>query len=430
MPDPTETPATANGSPAPIPGLLMDGGEYMPALTLGGALPKERNGMPLFHYHKESLKPGTFTDARGKAWTVTPDDIDSALADAQRALAMGHEPTIQDDHFKPQRSFGFVTGARKNARGGLDLLHSFMGERNRDDALTRKTSICLLPNYTDARGNKFKWFPDHSAVVFRPQLKDLKDYEPALAASGEQVEAVHLSLADVNDPTGAQPQEQTAMTIAQLRAALGKRAEGKPDDQIETLALSAIGEALSPPPSPLDVSEFRALYPDATKGKADAEVVALAAGEIRQLHVALAAAEGDRDQAMALSGDPAAEPPTRRELAMAAQMTESEIVAAEARNLITPAQATHLRGLANADASLALSEDVGKPSRIGEMIAFAAMSAGSPIPRDPIKRGVPVKPLAALNPSADPEGDALALAADQAAENTLKSSYGHHAPAK
>ncbi len=187
-----------------ITGLLLDaGGEFSPAAPPGGRPPARRNGLPVFPFWKEVMRPGPVRDARGKEWVWTAADTDAAVADGNRSLALGHEPVVQNDHRNPTESYGFIGGYRRNARGGLDWLHLLLGERARDAVLTRKTSVCLLPDYTDPHRNRYRWFPDHSAAVFRPQHKYLGDFQDALAASGERVMAMTLSAADDAGPANA-----------------------------------------------------------------------------------------------------------------------------------------------------------------------------------------------------------------------------------
>jgi len=113
---------------APIAGLLfVSDSEFKPALMLGQGLPARRNGFDCHYRKKESLRPGKFKDGKGTIWNITARDIDDAVADINRALAMGHEPAIQNAHYKPTKTFGWIKGAQKNSRGGLDLLHQFLG---------------------------------------------------------------------------------------------------------------------------------------------------------------------------------------------------------------------------------------------------------------------------------------------------------------
>src|SRR5882757_700343 len=100
---------------APITGLLfVSDSEFKPALMLGQGLPARRNGFDCHYRKKESLRPGKFKDGKGTIWNITARDIDDAVADINRALA------IQNAHYKPTKTFGWIKGAQKNSRGGLD----------------------------------------------------------------------------------------------------------------------------------------------------------------------------------------------------------------------------------------------------------------------------------------------------------------------
>ena len=304
----------ASASPAPVyDGLMINSeGEFLPALSLGGNLPKERNGIPVQHFWKEALLPAGFKDAKGRVWNFGPRDIDDVLTDCKRSLALGWEPPIQDDHWKPGKSFGKVIDYRKNNRGGLEMLHQFMGEDEAKECLKKHTSIMLIPNKEDARGNKFKWYPDHSASVFRPQLPELKDFTPALAASGHAVNAVQLiPMAET---------QESDMDISKLRAALGL-AEDKPVEEVIALAAAEIDQIASMRKTNLALSGEVADWKTASS----------------QLAGQLQEAEQARDQAIALSAEVQEEPADPRLTAMLAENVRT------ARELalqggVTPAQ--------------------------------------------------------------------------------------------
>lgn len=346
----------------PIVGLILSSDEdFESALTLGTDLPKTRNGFKCIYYTKEMLKPDAFTDAKGKLWEITPKDVDDALADFNRALKLGHEPAIQDRHSKDpdRKGYGWVVGAKKNARGGLEWMHQFLGDESASDALKRKSSIMLIPNYTDEKGNFYKWWPDHSAMVLNPRLRDLEDFKPALAASdGQAVNAVYLTLADGDTP----------MDLTVLRAALGDTAKDQPDEKV--LALCA-----------------EELTTTRVKLKDQTEANGVVVTELKKV-------ERARDDALALAADP--EPISPQLLALSRKSAATDIALALANGKIGAKQAEWLSARAAKDSALILSDDAEGKTKIDEMIEFAALGADDIAPKKPTVRGVPVKPLKGL----------------------------------
>ena len=299
-------PETVPASPAPfrltegeLPPVI--GGELAlsdltPTLTLGGGFLKERHGKPCFYWDKESIGPGTILDARGVTHNLTPKDADDIVEDVSRAMSLGHEPSIPDRHFgTPARNFGWVKGIRKNAKGNIVLTHQHVGEAENNDALNLKTSVMLRRNFTDERGRKWRWWLDHNCATDRPQLRDLEDFKPAtLAASsdGQPAEVDYVVLA-AQPQAAATPPGEPPMDWTKMRGAIGDTAKDVPDEKMMDhsvahvdkcharmkkvgMALSADAvDAVTP-----DVAAFRAFWPEATAGKTDAEVVALAAEQV------------------------------------------------------------------------------------------------------------------------------------------------------
>lgn len=379
------TPTDAANPPASTAqiGLLLSfESDFAPTLTLGSNLPKTRNGFDCHYRDKESLKPAKLTDAKGNQWNLTPTVMDEIIHDINRALSLGHEPPIQDDHYKPTKNFGWIKGVKKNSHGGIDLLHQFLGEKARDEALTRKTSIMLMPNFTDEKGNKYKWFLDHQASVLRPQFRDLEDFkQPALAASnGQPVEAVSLTLAEAE----ALPQEDI-MDLSQLRASLGDKAKDQPDDQLLALAAKELTDSRT------------ALALSAQSLKDQTEANSVLVGELN-------AAEAARDNALALAAPEANDPPNPQVLALSGKLSEMSISLALKENKINDKQAESLRSRIKTTPALALSADeTSGTTPIDDLIAFAALGADDPKAIKPIVRGTPAKPLAlGAEPEAGP----------------------------
>lgn len=174
-----------------------DTSEFAEVLTLGHNFPhpKTRNGKPCFYYWKESLELGSFLDVKNKPFSVAPGRVDTIIRDYRRAKANGFEPPATSSHkVTDGKNYGYVVDIRKNANGNLELLHQFMGEEEKNEALNKKSSICLLRNVTDERGNFYEELIDHNAIIPNPRISTLKDFEPALAASrGQFADAIYLT---------------------------------------------------------------------------------------------------------------------------------------------------------------------------------------------------------------------------------------------
>jgi hypothetical protein len=222
--------------------LILNGPDtaFSAALTLASnwTWPKERNGKPCHYFWKEALPVVTNKrDSKGNVFSVPPERIDSAIRDFRLARSKGHEPSIPSSHnTATAKNYGWIVDARKNAKGGLELLHQFVGDAEKEDALNRKTSICLLSNFTDADGTRYENFIDHNAAVTNPQLFDLSDFQPALAAARGQPagEVVTVTLA-------AEPpiERRSEMDLTQLRKALGL-AEDAPDADVISSATAKL----------------------------------------------------------------------------------------------------------------------------------------------------------------------------------------------
>lgn len=386
-------------------------------------MPPKRNGIPCHYFYKESLLPGEFDDSKGNHWKITPKDIDDAISDTNRALLLGWEPPIQDDHNTPKKSFGFITGVRKNDRGGMELLHQFMGDDEAKEALRRKTSVMLRPEWTDtSTRQKYKWFCDHSAVCFRPQLKNLRDYVPALAASsGEPINAVYLTLSNESN-TGPQapnmkgdPDMDLSTISAPFRLALGDSAKNKSDADV--LALAAVSLTAQPKlPDSLSISELRASLGDSANDATDAQIPMLALAAHyegnQELAKKLNEAESERDtakqQVLALSADDE-EAMTPQVLALSQMAYEGRIDKAELERQagkpgLNAEQAAWLRKAIKESGALMLSADpTTNVTEVDRMIAFAKLGHTSIDPNNPLRRGTPVKPMPT------PPGTPLAL---------------------
>lgn len=357
-------------SAEPLTGLILKidyGSEFVPTLTLGQTAPKDDGGNRFYDYWKEVLKPGKLHDSKGRDWDIKPNDIDEAVTDGERALSLGFEPLIQDDHFKPTTSYGTIKGFRKNSNGALEWLHRFSkrdgrsAEENRDKALAKKISPMLIPDFTDARDRKFKWWPEHSASIFRPQQKDLQDFTPALAASdGQAVNAVYLTLADGEIPM---------LDLKPLRDILGEKAKDQPDDKVLALSTELFIENRTKLTDQIDANKL--------------------------LVVELKKAEGERDTAKALALSAAEDEPTDPKLiAMGAKVASRDVALALSGGQITKKQSEYLLEQLKTKPALSLSADENTASPIEDLLAFAKLGADDPKSGKGAVRGVPAIPLA------------------------------------
>ena len=396
---------TAAADPADEPAEHLRGvyislaSDFSEALTMGQGLPKTRNGKPCKYFWKEALRGGSFVDSRGNPWEFKPSDIDDIVHEHKRAMKLAsHEPGLDERHptkENPSRgkNYGWVVDARKNAKGRLELLHQFVGDAETSEALNKKSSILLVPGKKDHLGNSYKWWIEQNAIVSNAQLRDLDpEFKPALAASGELIDAAYLSLSEETPSAGTTPEKvESTMGMTSLRAALGEKAKDKPD--AEVLALSA--------------SEYTAAQIRLTqleKSLADqAEANSVLAGE-------LAVAEQTRDRALSLSTvtDELIDESNPQILALSGRLMETTIANALLTEDINPDQAAWLKTACKESRELMLSADpVNGFTEVDRLIGFAKLGKapkGAITPNKPINRGTPVKAIPA------PPTTALSLA--------------------
>jgi 2'-5' RNA ligase len=226
----TELSAANNKSTALMLG--SPSGEFAPALTLGADWkhPNERNGKPCFYYWKEALSPGRFIDSEGKPFEVAPERIDAIIDNYKLAASRGYEPPLPDSHYPEnrKRNFGWIVDAKKNGKGNLELLHQFVGEQEKNDALNFKTSICTLHNFKDEKDNHYGEFLDHNAITAFPHLNNLSGFVPALAASRGPVSATYLTPASDWSPMMKLTDEQRQRLMKHVPA--GSTIPDEPDN--------------------------------------------------------------------------------------------------------------------------------------------------------------------------------------------------------
>jgi hypothetical protein len=217
--------------------LRADTAPFKDAVVMGQGLPMEKDGNRIAYKWKESLPLGQYRDKDGKPFEVTPQRVETLVRNFNRAKAKGFTPPIIDQHEKRgAASYGFIVDARKGSNGSLELLHQFVG----DDAILasarNKTSICTVGDVTDETGESFSELIDHQALIPDPQLNNLSDFTPALAASRGQSQqpVVYLAL--------AASEQESPMDISKLRDALGAAKE-LPDADVIAQAAQKLAEA-------------------------------------------------------------------------------------------------------------------------------------------------------------------------------------------
>jgi hypothetical protein len=204
---------------------------FKDAVVMGQGLPMEKDGVPVRYRWKESLPLGQYRDKDGKPFEITPARVENLVRNFNRAKAKGFTPPIIDQHEKRgAASYGSIVDARKGGNGSLELLHQFVGEDAILASARNKTSICTVGNVTDETGEVFDELIDHQALIPDPQLNNLSDFTPALAASrGQSQPAVFLEL--------AASEQESPMDISKLRDALGAAKELPDADVIAQAAL-------------------------------------------------------------------------------------------------------------------------------------------------------------------------------------------------
>lgn len=217
--------------------LSGDAAPFRDAVILGQGLPLEKDGHACHYRWKESLPIGRYLDKNKKPFEVTPQRIETLIANFNKAKAKGFTPPILDRHEKTgSASLGFIVQARKGENGSLELLHQFVGDDAVKLAARNKTSICTVANATDETGETYSELIDHNALVPDPQLNNLSDFQPAIAASrGQAQQAVVLTLA------ASEPKE-SAMDLTKLREAIGAAKEVT-DEKVIEQAIAKLIEA-------------------------------------------------------------------------------------------------------------------------------------------------------------------------------------------
>ena len=213
-------------------------GDFTEALTLGSDFPhpKERNGLKCHYRWKESLPIGkTFHDAKGRQWHFSAAEAEQTLSTLKAARSLGYEPSIPSSHkVNEGKNYGYIVDARRNSKGNIELLHQFLGDGALGEALTRKTSICIRPEVKLSDGKVYRYLVDHNAAIVNPQLTDLEDFKPALAASGQAARAVVLELA-------APSTQESTMDLSKIKKLVGA-AENATDEQVLAAAETKLGE--------------------------------------------------------------------------------------------------------------------------------------------------------------------------------------------
>jgi hypothetical protein len=244
---------------------------FTDAITLGQGLPVEKDGKPVRYFWKEALKLGRYQDKHGQPFEITGQRIDNLIGNFRRAKESGFLPCVPSRHEKDgATNFGYVVDARKNDGGGLELMCQMIGDDAILAAARNGASICTVADASDDKGNRYDELIDHLAVVPDPQLSNLQDFKPALAASrGATASAVVLSL--------AASEESKPMDLTPLRNAIG--ADPKlPDADVLSQAIAKLTEGKTA----LELSRTKATEADAFKTRAEqaeAKLLELSKGE-------------------------------------------------------------------------------------------------------------------------------------------------------
>lgn len=218
--------------------LVLNGPQssFRDAIVLGTGLPAEKQGIPCRYFWKETLVPGDYQDKHGVKFSITSQRIDNLISNFSRAKAKGFLPRVPSRHDTndAKDNLGFVVDARRNERGGLELLHQMIGEDAIKAVARNGSSICTVANVTDETGENYDELIDHNAIVPDPQLSNLGDFTPALAASrGMAVSATVLQLASTD--------RSPSMDLTKLREAIGAAKEVT-DENLIAQAVAKLGE--------------------------------------------------------------------------------------------------------------------------------------------------------------------------------------------
>jgi hypothetical protein len=252
---------------------------FTDAITLGQGLPVEKDGKPVRYFWKEALKLGRYQDKHGQPFEITGQRIDNLIGNFRRAKESGFLPCVPSRHEKDgATNFGYVVDARKNDGGGLELMCQMIGDDAILAAARNGASICTVADASDDKGNRYDELIDHLAVVPDPQLSNLQDFKPALAASrGATANAVVLSLA-------ASPKESEMLDLKKLREALSVD-DKLADDKLIEQAIAKLTEGKTA----LELSRTKATEADALKTRAEqaeAKLLELSKGAINPVDLA------------------------------------------------------------------------------------------------------------------------------------------------
>lgn len=210
---------------------------FRDALIMGQGLPLEKDGHPIGYRWKEVLRPGAYLDKNKQPFEITPKRINNLVLNFNRAKAKGFKPWVPNGHTTDAtKNLGYLVDARTNDRGGLELLHQLIGEDAILAASRNGSSIYTVRDFEDETGEKYDELIFHNAICPDPQLSNLDDFKPALAASRAATEsAVILSPA-------ADYQRSPSMDITKLREAIGAAKEVT-DEQVVALACTRLSES-------------------------------------------------------------------------------------------------------------------------------------------------------------------------------------------
>lgn len=187
--------------------------EARPAVTLGQAYPKTRNGLSASYYWRPVIADGDYVHPMKHFRLSVDAKRRKTWEDNFRRMAQhGEEVPVVEDHAddKSRATLGYVVDVRQNGKW-YEELHQYLGDESRDVALKNKISVGIDPAFRTGTGVELGDCIVHSATTCRPVVPG--QGEAVLAASrGPASDVLALSAA---------PLQESDMDLTALRKAIG-----------------------------------------------------------------------------------------------------------------------------------------------------------------------------------------------------------------
>ena len=206
--------------------------------------PTKIHDQPVKYFAKHALPVGKFVDAAGIKHHVPQERVDRLIANFHALKAKNKLPCGIDSHVKRGgATYGPIVDARKRPDGGLELVHQMIGDDAIKAAARNGSSIGTIVGYVDTDGEVYDEVIDHNAIIPDPRIYKLDGFTPveipttvqsAIAASGPQIPAVHLSL------LAADHLQESTMDMKKLRKAIDAPDTAK-DEDLPDMAADHIG---------------------------------------------------------------------------------------------------------------------------------------------------------------------------------------------